>query len=481
MHKQGVRTARAFDEALEEMAGHERTAAAVGGLAAIGAAATIAGCLFAERGDMEVAYAFASYLALLIAGALATVRTTPDRRTHLPLRIAHVAMALAVMIGTVLLIAPASLDAPLLLAYGLLVGSHGGTWWNRYRPFGKRIARPLGGAGLFSSLAALVALTGMRPWLQHALLVVLPVVSLLGIRSKPPTEEAPVQSQASANEHAAAALPPWRLLVCPSAIAFVAGAALAFSPERLFPEITFPLGAAGAALLLIGQTHREVWVKCGATLLYRFCFVSLAVALLLQLVPQDIGNGIGAVGTRLAGTAISLSLAGTLMGLFSDFVQLARAERTSRFSIALTLLLFASALAFGALAAGCFPSFVGRDAWTVALVLLLALSMLPLSSKGALSQTERKPDVPAAAPVSVQSTDRGRTVHTLAETYQLTPREQALLAQLADGRSLPASADALDVSLNTVKSHAKALYAKCGVHSRQELLDLIEATAPQRA
>lgn len=169
------------------------------------------------------------------------------------------------------------------------------------------------------------------------------------------------------------------------------------------------------------------------------------------------------------------------MGLFSDFVQLARAERASRFSIALTLLLFVSALAFGALAAECFPSFVGRDAWTVALVLLLALSMLPLSSKGALSQTERKPDVPAAAPVSVQSTDRSRTVHTLAETYQLTPREQALLAQLADGRSLPASADALDVSLNTVKSHAKALYAKCGVHSRQELLDLIEATAPQRA
>ncbi len=45
---------------------------------------------------------------------------------------------------------------------------------------------------------------------------------------------------------------------------------------------------------------------------------------------------------------------------------------------------------------------------------------------------------------------------------------------LAQGRSKVAIAERLFLSENTVRTHARNLYAKLDVHSRQELLDVIE-------
>ena len=44
---------------------------------------------------------------------------------------------------------------------------------------------------------------------------------------------------------------------------------------------------------------------------------------------------------------------------------------------------------------------------------------------------------------------------------------------ICKGRSKGYIAESLCISENTVRSHARHLYAKVGVHSKQELLDLL--------
>lgn len=62
----------------------------------------------------------------------------------------------------------------------------------------------------------------------------------------------------------------------------------------------------------------------------------------------------------------------------------------------------------------------------------------------------------------------------LAEEHALTPREVEVGRLLAAGRSKSAIAERLYLSENTVRTHSRNLYSKLSIHSRQELLDLLE-------
>ena len=61
----------------------------------------------------------------------------------------------------------------------------------------------------------------------------------------------------------------------------------------------------------------------------------------------------------------------------------------------------------------------------------------------------------------------------LSERYGLSPREREILGYLLAGRSRPYIRDELVLSLNTVNTHVRNIYAKVGVHSQQELLTLV--------
>ena len=56
----------------------------------------------------------------------------------------------------------------------------------------------------------------------------------------------------------------------------------------------------------------------------------------------------------------------------------------------------------------------------------------------------------------------------------LTPRESETLALLARGRNRKFISEELVVSEETIKSHVYSIYRKLGIHSQQELLDLVE-------
>lgn len=65
----------------------------------------------------------------------------------------------------------------------------------------------------------------------------------------------------------------------------------------------------------------------------------------------------------------------------------------------------------------------------------------------------------------------------LGKRYGLTRRETEIAALLLAGRSRPYIRDELTVSLSTVHSHVSNIYAKCGVHSQRDFMDLMEEEA----
>lgn len=62
----------------------------------------------------------------------------------------------------------------------------------------------------------------------------------------------------------------------------------------------------------------------------------------------------------------------------------------------------------------------------------------------------------------------------LEDTYELTAREMEVVRCLARGLSYRMVSVDLGISENTVKVHAKNIYAKCGVHARGELIALLD-------
>lgn len=63
-------------------------------------------------------------------------------------------------------------------------------------------------------------------------------------------------------------------------------------------------------------------------------------------------------------------------------------------------------------------------------------------------------------------------IASLAERHGLTKREAEIAGYLARGHSQPFICDELVLSKNTVSTHAKHIYQKLGIHSRQELINL---------
>ena len=77
-----------------------------------------------------------------------------------------------------------------------------------------------------------------------------------------------------------------------------------------------------------------------------------------------------------------------------------------------------------------------------------------------------QPEEPAADPLEAR-------IAELARDHKLTPRETEVFGLLAHGRSIPYVRDALFISRDTAATHAKHIYSKLDVHSRQELIDLV--------
>ncbi len=83
---------------------------------------------------------------------------------------------------------------------------------------------------------------------------------------------------------------------------------------------------------------------------------------------------------------------------------------------------------------------------------------------------DRDGDVPGGANLD-------RALGAAARLYPLTQRELDIARLLAQGRSKSVIGEKLGLSESTVRTHGRHLYAKLDVHSRQQLIDLLEELA----
>lgn len=95
------------------------------------------------------------------------------------------------------------------------------------------------------------------------------------------------------------------------------------------------------------------------------------------------------------------------------------------------------------------------------------------TSSGQTGANESPTSPESASPMERMETAIATWAEEAAVTYELTPREKEVLPLVVRGLDTPTIAQALGVSDNTVRTHKKGLYRKLGVHSKQDLLELL--------
>ena len=83
---------------------------------------------------------------------------------------------------------------------------------------------------------------------------------------------------------------------------------------------------------------------------------------------------------------------------------------------------------------------------------------------------------PAAVLIHIFDTHCERVIShaVLRGLYGLTAAQAAVTTFLFEGQSVEQTAQQLGLSVNTVRSHLKQVFTKCGVHSQTELLHLLD-------
>ena len=81
---------------------------------------------------------------------------------------------------------------------------------------------------------------------------------------------------------------------------------------------------------------------------------------------------------------------------------------------------------------------------------------------------------PVEAPAAPEAAIDTRCAH-LASVHGLTEREGEVFALLARGRNGAFIQEECRVTRNTAKTHIRHIYQKLGVHTQQELIDLVES------
>lgn len=87
--------------------------------------------------------------------------------------------------------------------------------------------------------------------------------------------------------------------------------------------------------------------------------------------------------------------------------------------------------------------------------------------------TATQPGTQPSTPASVPAPARPDALDLLREHFGLSAKEAQTVAEYSSGRSARYLADQAMISEHTVKTYLRRAYAKLGVHSRQELLDLM--------
>ena len=118
--------------------------------------------------------------------------------------------------------------------------------------------------------------------------------------------------------------------------------------------------------------------------------------------------------------------------------------------------------------------------YPLAIVLVVALRRAHPQDASSAAAGEGGEGAPSADAVPTVDDALGAGVDAVAARFELTPREREILGYLARGRTAKFIAEELVISENTAWAHIKRVYAKTGVHSKQELMSVVEQQGRSR-
>lgn len=360
-------------------------------------------------------------------------------------------------------------------------------------------------AGAYTvQLAASPAVSLLPPWAGTILFLAFPLAAIaLTARGASPyfamARNRPAPSDIAVTRPASFLAPFSALFVCLFLFQVAFGFALRFGEVAGTPRMSFFSAAPLALVALYVICSRRRFPADGLVQLSALAvmagFLLAAQPLLVLTGPADVallnaGNGLfimaaqmalvtiaarnplGAITTAAWGNGVSAlgSLTGAAAGMLANGA--AASVPALRVAIPAALLLVFAAyvtiglkrFTFAGAIDGIDPVPVGTTA----------------TEKGTGTGAERGPGTePGAIPVPMPAARTPEEAfaarcEAIAEEFSLTPREAEVFAMLARGRDRAYIEEALVVSRNTVKAHVKHVYAKLGIHSHQELLDLVE-------
>lgn len=313
----------------------------------------------------------------------------------------------------------------------------------------------------------------------------------------------------------------WRSAVAVAALGLVSGCARGMAVS--IPQVGEAVNAASmlgmlAAALLLMYRGSKGGLTVGVSGVFRLLFPVVTAVLLAMPVVSGAGMSLCAGLSYLAFSLISLVMMmqcaqasrdrgvrpGFALGFFSAA---AFAAQGTGFVAGWFVGTWDGAQAAGRALAGPAPA-VLSDPWVAVLALVgacamgMALFVLTRPNYDAAEREDAVELIPTARPDgrrpdpaprarrprrdAARGPSRvagaGRLVDRLSKqcvvakgTYGLSRRESEVMELIARGQSVASIAAELVISENTVRTHSKHLYTKLGIHSRQELVDLLGA------
>ncbi|MCL2826217.1 MAG: LuxR C-terminal-related transcriptional regulator [Eggerthellaceae bacterium] len=212
--------------------------------------------------------------------------------------------------------------------------------------------------------------------------------------------------------------------------------------------------AAAAWLVLLRHSETPLHVR------YQIPLITLITSCMLFLVSTWVLTGLETIADDIIGNAVEMF---AQLVLWAVVVSAIKTLRFNGYQI-----LGATAVIYGILAEVWILTFEKMDDLVPVLILMvvyivaLILGAFPTLLRGSQPKLEES--------VTLDSD----SVHLVAKRYALTPRETEVFTYLAKGHSRPYIQQKLYLSDGTVKTHTSHIYTKLNVHTRQDLLDLIE-------
>lgn len=375
---------------------------------------------------------------------------------------------------------------PLQAALGILAGLGMGTgclcWGCYYSGLDAQdIERTVVFSALPMALCYGLTLLGGRTF-TAAVLVALPLCSLgcyaLCHPAQEPPAEKPLQPQRPYHYggFARTALGVLATALAESVLWSITGSGTTGLGATAF-SLAFFLGVALAmALVVLCITFAR---RLNLTILYRTLVPLLALALLLI---SCRGTG-AAFCANLCTFAAQMCLDILTLIYFCELSQ--RGAIPAPLAIGLGRSFLEGGLCLGSLVGQAASALMRTQAIELAPVLLGLGFLVTTASMVAMSDPIAPPaqDGPDQTNAGDETVELVQQLHqsrcdAIAERYGLSEREREVLGYLAKGRSTPYIRNELCISRSTANRHVEHIYAKMGIHSRQELINIVENPEP---